>query len=203
MAEDAENRGQQDPPERAIVQLKLDTIELANFSGDLTEWEAFRDMFEYLVNKSNKLSDTVKFHQLRTHLKGEALSTISGYQFTGKNYQVAWADLKKRYDNEGAIANEYIRKFLNVPAITHKPTYESLSHIIDTCNQMLRALPPLGVQVSTWDPLVIFIIERKLDNNTRMNWRQERGVHYRYDTQALLNWLEERAIELHISSMGN
>lgn len=66
--------------ERAIVQLKLDAIQLPFFSGDLTTWEAFRDLFDQLVDKSNKLSDTVKFHQLRSHLKGVAFDTIRGLE---------------------------------------------------------------------------------------------------------------------------
>lgn len=202
-----ENRDQElqhdGPPERAIVQLKLDTVQLMDFSGDLTTWEQFRDMFEYLVNKSTKLSDVVKFHQLRTHLQGEAFDTIRGYQVTTKNYKLAWTDLKNRYDNKEEIANEYIRKFLDMTAISKGPTCENLFRIVDICNQMLRALPNLGIAVEKWDPFTTLVIERKLDDDTRQKWRETRGTNYKPNIQALLSWLEERAVGLHISRIEN
>lgn len=65
--EDGPDGSDQQPTDRAIVQLKLDAIQLPFFNGDLTTWEAFRDLFEQLVDRSPKLSNTVKFHQLRSH----------------------------------------------------------------------------------------------------------------------------------------
>lgn len=183
------------PTERSIVTLKLDTVQLPDFSGDLTNWEAFRDMFEYLVDKSTKLSDIVKFHQLRSHLKGQAFDTIRGYQLTGANYKSAWSDVKRRYDRKEEIIDEYIRKFLEMSAIS-KANSTNLSHLVDTTNQMLRALPNLGVNVSTWDPFLHVILESKLDNKTQMDWKQKRGPHQKPNIVEFVDWLEIRAIEL-------
>lgn len=96
-----------DPKERAIITLKLDSITLPYFDSKLSDWVAFKDMFVYLVHKSAKLSDTLKFHQLRNHLRGVALDTIKGYQPIGKNYESAWADLVKRYDRKDELVEEY------------------------------------------------------------------------------------------------
>lgn len=182
-----------EPIERAIVTLKLDSIELPYFNGDLTAWEPFRDMFEYLVDRSPKLSDTVKFHQLRSHLKGPAFDTIRGYQFTGSNYKLAWNDLKARYDHKEGLIDEYIRKFLEVPAIIHRANDINLRHIVDATNQMLRALPHLDVSVDEWDPFLIFIIISKLDDETRHEWKQQKRKD---NVQVLLEWLETKASEL-------
>lgn len=182
--------------ERAIVQLKLDAIQLPFFNGDLTTWEAFRDLFDQLVDKSTKLSNTVKFHQLRTHLKGVAFDTIRGYQLTGSNYQAAWNDVKKRFDRKEDLVDEYIRKFLEIPAILHRPNFMSLRHVIDTTNQMIRALPHLGVEVSQWDPFIELIIGMKLDDETRHEWKQKKGPHAKANVKETLEWLETRAFEL-------
>lgn len=189
-----------EPVERSVVTLKLDSIQLPYFDGDLTTWEAFRDMFEYLVDQSTKLSDTVKFHQLRSHLKGVAYDTIRGYQLSGINYRIAWNDVKKRFDREEEIIDEYMRKFLEVPPISHKATYANLSNIVDTTNQMLRALPHMGVEVSTWAPFVNLIIESKLDDDTRQDWKQHKGPDAKPNMKVLLDWLELRAIELQPST---
>lgn len=182
--------------ERALVTLKLDTVQLPYFNGDLTTWEAFRDMFEYLIDKSTKLTDTVKFHQLRSHLRGIAFDTIRGYQLTGTNYQAAWSDLKKRFDRKEDLVDEYIRKFLEIPAVTSRANFVNLRHIIDTTNQMLRALPNLGVEVTSWDPFVEFIVTTKMDEETRQEWKTKKGAHAKANIAQTLTWLEDRAIEL-------
>ena len=83
--------------DQGIANLKLDTIKLQIFNGNLADWEAFRDMFKYyLVDRSKKMSKVVKLYQLRTHLEGAAFDCIRGYKPNGSNYDAAWADVKKR-----------------------------------------------------------------------------------------------------------
>lgn len=106
--------------EQGLLGLKLGSIDMPTFGGSLDEWEAFRDLFEHLVHKSKRLSTTVKFYQLRTHLKGAALDTIRGYQVIGSNYDAAWADLKKRYNRTDELVEQYIRKFFEAKPVEHK-----------------------------------------------------------------------------------
>jgi Protein of unknown function (DUF1759) len=106
-----------------VVQMKLDTIKLPYFKEDLTEWIPFKELFLSLVHKNKNMDDSVRFLQLSNHSRGAALDTIRGYQPSGVNYKAAWNDLKKRFDRKGEIVQEYIRKFLEVPAITSKSTY--------------------------------------------------------------------------------
>lgn len=124
-----------------IVQLKIDRINLPYFDGDLTEWIPFRELFTYLIHENQNLSETLKFHQLRSHLKGADYDTIKGYQLSGLNYESAWNHLKRRYDGTDELTQEYIRKFLETPAILHKAYFTKFRAIIDATNQMLRALP--------------------------------------------------------------
>lgn len=182
--------------EKGVVTLKLDSITLPYFDGDLTQWETFKDLFNTLVDNGPKLSDTLKFYQLRSHLKGVAFDTIRGYQLTGTNYQAAWSDLKKRFDRKDDLVDEYVSRFLGASAVTHKPTFANLRAIIDATNQMLRALPTLGVPVTSWDPFVNYIIVRKLDDESRLEWRQKKGIQMLPPTSDLLAWIEIKASEL-------
>lgn len=145
-----------------VIQLKLETISLPYFSGDLTEWVSFRDFFEYLVHKNSNLSDTFKFHQLRSHLRGTAFDTIQ----------------------------EYIRRFLEISAILQKPTFTKVRAIIDGTNQMLRAIPTLSVDVNNWDPFVNLIIITKMDEDTRTEWKQRLGKKVTSSVGELLDFLE-------------
>lgn len=178
------------------IKLKIDTIQLPNFYGELTEWITFKELFTYLVHKNTTFSDTLKFHQLRTHLKGAPLEMIKGYQLTGANYKAAWTDLKRRYDRKDELIQEYIRKFLEIPPIMNKANLTKLRGVVDATNQMLRALPALGVSITDWDPFILLIINLKLDDETRNEWKQQVGRKTDVKVKELIEFLEVRAIEL-------
>lgn len=178
-----------------IMPLKLETIRLPLFGGDLTEWTEFKDIFTTLVHENRNYSDTIKFHQLRSKLRGPALDTIRGYRLIGNNYAVAWEDLKKRYDRTENLVQEYIRKFLEVPAIMHRANVPRLRAIVDATNQMTRALPNLGADVHHWDPFICLIINSKLDEETRTEWKQHVGRRTNVTLGELVDFLETRAID--------
>lgn len=184
------------PQETSLTGLKIGSINMPTFGGNLEEWEAFRDLFEHLVHKSKRISTTVKFYQLRTHLKGAALDTIRGYQVTGTNYEAAWIDLKKRYNRTDELIEEYIRKFFESRPVEHKPNFVILRKIIDSTNQMLRALPNLGATVNNWDPIVNLIISSKLSEELRSEWTEKRDRDNVKATADYLDFLERKAIEL-------
>lgn len=179
-----------------MVQLKLDKIELQVFGGDLVEWISFRDQFRDMIHDNPNLSSLVKFHQLRTHLKGAALETVNGYKFSSQNYESAWADLIKRYDRTDNIIEEYIRKFIELPIMNAHPTGSKFTSMIDATNQMLRALPNWGIEVRSWDPWIKFMIVTKVDDNTRRAWKQEIGRRQQVPLSELLEFLEVRAMEI-------
>lgn len=68
--------GKHDQLDQPVVQLKFDRVELSTFSGDHTEWISFRDEFLQLVHTNKKISEVVKFHQLKTHPRGIALEAV-------------------------------------------------------------------------------------------------------------------------------
>lgn len=181
---------------QASVNLKLDAFQFPHFNGDLDDWQTWRDMFEYMVNKSKKMTKIMKFHQLISVVEGPALDCIRGYQVTEANYDNAWKDLKKRYDRTIELSDEYIRKFFDVPPIRHKATHLNIRAIIDVTNQMLRALPGLDVKVDNWDPILSFTIRSKLTEDLRFEWKQKQAKEKSTKIADLLNHLEDKAIEL-------
>lgn len=178
-----------------IMPLKLETIQLPTFNGDLTEWIGFKDIFNTLIHQNPQLSDTIKFHQLKSKLRGPALDTIRGYQMIGINYAAAWEDLTRRYDRTDNLIQDYIRKFLEVPAIMHQANVPRLRAIVDATNQMIRALPSLGADVHHWDPFICLIVTTKLDEETRNEWKQHVGRRTNVTIGELIEFLETRAID--------
>lgn len=195
-AEEEAGEGTAQSQEQATVNLKLDSFQLPHFNGNLDDWQTFRDMFEYLVDKSKKMTKIMKFHQLRSVLTGPALDCIRGYQVTERNYDAAWFDLKKRFDRTNELSDEYIRRFLEVPALKIKATHLTIRAIIDATNQMLRALPGLRVPVSNWDPFLKLIIRTKLNEEIRSEWIRQQARDTTQDISDLLDFLENKAIEM-------
>lgn len=180
---------------KPIIEFKLDKINLPIFSGDLTEWSSWKEMFLILVHDNEQLTDLLKLHQLRSHLKGAALDTIRGYQLAENNYIPAWENLKTRYERKNNIIHEYIKKFIEVPILnTHSP-YQRIQAVINGTNQMLRALPGLGVNVVHWDPFILFVLLSKLDEDTRREWKNKIGKREEVSVEEFLEFLEVKAIE--------
>jgi len=57
--------------------VQLPRIALPKFSGKLTEWENFRNIFESFVANNDSLSNSQKFHYLKTSVHGDAALIIS------------------------------------------------------------------------------------------------------------------------------
>lgn len=178
----------------AYVQLKLDKVQLPTFSGDLTQWIAFRDQFVELVHNNPQLSSITKFYQLRNHLRGLAYDAINGFEMSAADYETAWLLLRKRYDKPDQIIDEYIRKFEELPFLTHASAVP-LIRMVNRVNQMKRVLPRLGVDVQSWDTWIMFTIKSRLDRVTTKKWMDQIKMRQNVPLSELIEFLEVEATE--------
>lgn len=176
------------------VELKLDKIQLPTFDGDLTQWIAFRDQYIDLVHENPKLTTITKFCQLRSHLSGLALDAINGFSLTSTDYEAAWFVLRKRYDKKDRIIDEYLRKFEELPQLTH-PNAVKLINMVNRTNQLIRVMPLLGVEVKTWDTWIKFNLKTRLDKLTHRKWLDQIKLRQDVTLQELLEFLEVEASE--------
>ena len=75
-------------------------FDLPEFSGDILEWESFRDKFLCLTNNCSNLTKLQKFLLLQYKMKGEAAELIKNTVPSDANYVGTWADLESRYGNK-------------------------------------------------------------------------------------------------------
>ena len=78
------------------IQVKLPTLEIPNFDGEITQWPNFYNTFESLIHENKTLSDVQKLQYLKSCLKKEAGNIISDLCINNENYKVALELLKKR-----------------------------------------------------------------------------------------------------------
>lgn len=155
--------------------VKLPTIQIPTFSGRYQDWLEFHDTYKSLVHTNTTISDIHKFHYLRASLKDSASLIIQSLEFSAENYQIAWALLCERYNNDRILINNHVQALFGIDQIT-KESSKALRNLIDIINKNLRALKTLKLPTEHWDVLIIHLVSTKLDAITFREWETQRNL---------------------------
>ncbi|XP_066157667.1 uncharacterized protein [Euwallacea fornicatus] len=190
-------------PESAIVKkqhaitqtVKLPEINIPQFSGIISDWESFFQLFSALIIDNIGLSNIQKFIYLKTFLKGEPLKLIEALTLTHDNFQIALDILANRYQNQFAIINSLVNSLIDLPNLP-KCTAITLRDFITCCTRSLESLKNLKCLVEHWDLLLLNILERKLDFGTRKGFESERNLNNLPTINEFFKFLEKRCTVL-------
>ncbi|KAL0870822.1 hypothetical protein ABMA27_005746 [Loxostege sticticalis] len=149
--------------------IKLPKINIPNFSGKYHEWTAFRDLYTALVHSNQDLSKVQKLHYLKSYLTGEAEQYLRHIPIANENYDRCWKLLEDRYNNKKYICHLTLKRLLSQRNIINESA-SSLKDLIDTTNDCLASLTNIGVDVGSWDVMIIHILTLKLDPETKRQW---------------------------------
>nr|XP_037866761.1 uncharacterized protein LOC119628499 isoform X1 [Bombyx mori] len=116
----------------------------------------------------------MRFHYLRSCLRGSAALVIKNIDFTSENYNNAWDLLCQRYDKDQLLIHNHVQALFSV-APCSKESSKSLRYLIDVTNKNIRALKTLKQPTEHWDTLIIFMISQKLDSSTSRYWEEHRN----------------------------
>lgn len=156
-------------PLSQVQDTRLPPIKLPSFSGDYTDWLAFRETFKALVDSNTALSKIQKFHYLRSALHEAPRTLVESLPISDKGYDDALLVLEERYHNKRLLVSALLTSLFEVPPAIKNPAVE-LRHILDTVSTSLKNLDSLGVMTTSWDPLLIHVVTSKMDTNTRRQW---------------------------------
>lgn len=154
--------------------LQLPRISLPKFSGNFLEWENFRNTFESLVVSNETLTNTQKFHYLKSSLQGDAALLIANLRISDANYESAWQLLVNEYDDGQALVHAHIHSFVSLPPMKLENVH-GLKKLRDTLSASLAALANLGRPVDKWDDIIIYIVSQKFSQRTRQEWNLRRS----------------------------
>ncbi|XP_055714313.1 uncharacterized protein LOC129808559 [Phlebotomus papatasi] len=99
---------------------------------------------------------------------------IENLTISDENYEIAWNEVQKEYDDNYKIVDAHIETFLRQTPVT-QPTAANLKKICATSSSTLKALE--AMKVSNRDPWLIHIINEKLDRETQVLWSREIGAN--------------------------
>ncbi|XP_066596279.1 uncharacterized protein [Prorops nasuta] len=154
---------------------RLPQVDLPTFSGRFEKWDSFYDLFDSLIHQRSDLSDAVKLQYLKTCLTGEAAAFVRGTSLKETNYVPTWIAIKARYANPRVLAFIQIRELIDMPPLKRESALE-LRTFIDKIQRIVRALKSIGLPVEHWDQILIGILSRALDPESRRLWAEKTSV---------------------------
>lgn len=142
------------------------------FAGDYAEWHSFRDRFKAAVHDNKRLQTAFKFQYLKAAVTGAAERAMGNWNMIDVNYPAAWKRLCDVFEDDYLAIQTLIRKLLTIPTMT-RPSYNALRRIIDTIHEAKTQLANF-VDVTSWDPLLVFMAIDRLDQATLDAWETYR-----------------------------
>ncbi|KRZ75666.1 hypothetical protein T10_11403, partial [Trichinella papuae] len=174
--------------------VRLPSLELPKFGGDVTEFRGFWDRFADSIHKRTDLSDGAKLTYLRGCLTGDALRAIISLSSSNADYEVAVQRLKERFDRPYIAVRKLVLELMT--ANTTGWTMEKLSDHIDRNVDALTALgkDTRGTEISAAEMLVIGYRER-ITAASRIEWdkRVMADERLRSDLTAFQRFIREQA----------
>ncbi|XP_050063102.1 uncharacterized protein LOC126552448 [Aphis gossypii] len=79
--------------------MKLPTINIPTFNGDIENRSSFIDSFNALFYNNSSLTNVQRLHYFKSSVSHSASEVIKGFSITSDNYQAAYNELVKQYEN--------------------------------------------------------------------------------------------------------
>lgn len=174
------------------TEMKLPKLDMPIFSGSTQDWLSFRDLFIAIVHKNITLSGAEKLQYLKLALRGEPAQLIQSFAITDLNYQEAWNLLNERYQNTREIVNAHIDRMLSQVTL-HQESATGLRKLADTTTECRRSLELLEVPVKEWDAIIVNIISKKLDPDSRRHWELSLTTDAIPTFEQLSSFIDQRA----------
>jgi len=178
---------------KPIETFKFEKLKLPTFSGDLSEWQQFADLFKSAIHNNGSMSGAVKMIHLKDALKGDAATIIQNTASTDLGYTEAWGKVEARYSNQREIVFCHLRKLYDFQP--QKDSSLGLREVCDTVNECVRALKLQKIEVDKWDVIMVFLSLTKVAEETKKQWLLTQG-HNLPVLAELLDYLEKRATAL-------
>ncbi|KOB70697.1 Uncharacterized protein OBRU01_13968 [Operophtera brumata] len=80
-----------------------------------------------------------------------------------------WNMLETRYNNKRYLCNTILKRLLAQPNASTE-TANFIRELLDTTSECLGALSSLGVDVTNWDIIIVYITALRLDHESRKQW---------------------------------
>ncbi|KAF8769850.1 Protein P like protein [Argiope bruennichi] len=123
--------------------VKLPTIKLEPFNGDVELWQSFWEQFQSSIDNNPNLSVIDKHVFLRGYLQDEPKRLVDGISIIADTYEATKKLLMDKYGDKNRIIQAHLDFLENLTPIQN-PSPTSLNEVFIECNRRLQALRALG-----------------------------------------------------------
>ncbi|XP_075157839.1 uncharacterized protein LOC142231104 [Haematobia irritans] len=149
----------------------LPACDTESFRGDYQSWPSFRDMFSAIYVNNSSLSKVQKLFHLRKKTEGEAHDIVKKCPLTNSGFDIAWANLRDRFENKRMLVHSQLRQLFNLTPINTESS-EEIKCIQRDINSCISSLKMYDIDVSSWDAIFVYICSTKLPRVTLSLWEQ-------------------------------
>ena len=132
---------------------KVPSLNIKQFYGNSLEYQSFWDSFRAAAHENDTLRDITKFNYLKSYLKGQALSPISGISLSEENYSETIKILEKRFGNKQILISSNLDQLLSISNVESLTDIEKPRHIYNKIESAVRNLQSLKVDVGQYGPV--------------------------------------------------
>ncbi|XP_035457953.2 uncharacterized protein LOC118281482 [Spodoptera frugiperda] len=154
------------------LQKSTPKIEIPEFTGKYVQWITFKDIFLETIHNNPSIPKAQKMQHLKTKLKGEAERLVQHLSISADNYDSCWEILSHRYDNRRLQFTSFMSTMQHLPTI-QQPNANNLKRMHDVITECLNGLGNMGVEVSGWGPMIVYMMSQKLDPTTLNEYTKE------------------------------
>lgn len=172
--------------------VKLPEVKIKPFSGELSDWATFIQLFDALITDNPTLTNIQRFIYLKSFLRDEPLKIIESLAATNANFNVAIELLKKRYENKLSVINAHFIALLEVNPVV-KCNASNLRDFATSLRKNLDQIKKLNYTDSElWELLLVYLFQKKLDFGTRKAFETERDISVLPNLVQFLEFLEKK-----------
>lgn len=181
---------------KANTNIELPKIKIPEFTGKSVEWRSFIELFDKIVHTNQNITDSIKMQYLKTCLKADAAKLVNHMAPTAENYDACYNVLRNRYDNKRELLGKLFDSILQLER--HKfENSADLRTLHDTANESVLAIKNLGLDTTSWDPLINHILLSKLHRDTIKHYEcQLKNIKETETLQEFLTYIESRCLAI-------
>uniref|UniRef100_A0A1I8MEK9 Uncharacterized protein n=1 Tax=Musca domestica TaxID=7370 RepID=A0A1I8MEK9_MUSDO len=135
-------------------------IGVPTFSGDISEWESFHDIFKSLVHDAPYYTNAEKMHRLKAAVIGETSHIIQHLRTQDNSYDEALQLLKLTYENRRVLFNKMVDDILDQPTMDSEST-KSVKQMLDATKNSIQGLKTINIQLENTEIFFARVILRK------------------------------------------
>ncbi|XP_075162763.1 uncharacterized protein LOC142235394 [Haematobia irritans] len=151
--------------------LRLPPCTTEIFHGDYLSWPSFRDMFTAVYIDCPSITPVEKLFYLRQNTQGEALEIVKKSHLTNEGFEVAWNNLKDRYENKRILVNSQLKILFNLLPVKSESAKE-IKRLQREINNCITSLQLHEICIDSWDPIFVFLCSTRLPVTTLSLWEQ-------------------------------